>query len=56
MVSEKEYNDFSTKALIDRLYSGSAKNLVASLIGNNKLGSEDIEELRNMFKVGNKNE
>lgn len=56
VVSEKEYNDYNTKALIDRIYSGSAKNLVASLIGNNKLGHDDIEELRNMFKVGRKNE
>jgi BlaI family penicillinase repressor len=52
IVSEKEYNDYNTKVLIDRLYSGSAKNLVASLIGNHKLERADIEELRNMFKVG----
>jgi BlaI family penicillinase repressor len=51
-VSEKEYSDYTTKVLIDRLYSGSAKNLVASLIGNEKLGKSDIEELRTMFKVG----
>lgn len=56
VVNEKEYNDYNTKALIDRIYSGSAKNLVASLIGNNKLGRDDIEELRNMFKVGKKDE
>lgn len=56
VVSEKEYNDYTTKALIDRIYSGSAKNLVASLIGNNKLGRNDIEELRSMFKVGKKDE
>ncbi len=55
-VSEKEYNDYTTKVLIDRLYSGSAKNLVASLIGNNKLERADIEELRNMFKVGKRDE
>jgi len=55
-VSEKEYNDYTTGTLIDRLYSGSAKNLVASLIGSDKLGKEDIEELRNLFKVGKKNE
>lgn len=56
VVSEKEYNDYTTKTLIDRIYSGSAKNLVASLIGNNKLGRNDIEELRSMFKVGKKDE
>lgn len=56
LVSEKEYKDYNTKILIDRIYSGSAKNLVASLIGSNKLGQDDIEELRNMFKVGKKDE
>lgn len=55
-VSEKEYNDYTTKTLIDRLFSGSAKNLVASLIGNNKLEKADIEELRTMFKVGKRDE
>jgi BlaI family penicillinase repressor len=55
-VCEKEYNDYTTKVLIDRLYSGSAKNLVASLIGNDKLERSDIEELRTMFKVGKRDE
>lgn len=55
-VSEKEYNDYTTKALIDRLYSGSAKNLVASLIGSDKLRTADIEELRSMFRVGKRDE
>ncbi|HWQ30744.1 MAG TPA: BlaI/MecI/CopY family transcriptional regulator [Negativicutes bacterium] len=56
MVSEKEYNEYSTQSLIDRLYSGSAKNLVASLLGSKKLAADDIEELRRMFKVGEDNE
>lgn len=56
VVSEKEYNEYSTQSLIDRLYSGSAKNLVASLLGSRKLAEGDIEELRKMFKVGEDNE
>lgn len=56
LVSEAEYNDYSTQNLIDRLYSGSAKNLVASLLGSKKLNKNDIEELRAMFKVGDENE
>ncbi len=55
-VSEKEYNDYSTQTLIDRLYQGSAKNLVASLLGNKKLRQADIDELRGMFKVGEQDE
>lgn len=56
LVSQAEYNEYKTQKLIDRLYSGSAKNLVASLLGNKKLKDEDIEELRQLFKVGGQNE
>ncbi|WBW95664.1 BlaI/MecI/CopY family transcriptional regulator [Oceanirhabdus sp. W0125-5] len=56
LVSEEEYNDFSTQSLIDRLYSGSAKKLVASLLGSKKLNDSDIEELRTLFKVGDRDE
>nr|WP_246879982.1 BlaI/MecI/CopY family transcriptional regulator [Bacillus suaedae] len=57
LVTEKEYNDYTTQSLIDRLYSGSAKSLVASLLGSKKLNQDDIEELRDLFKVeGDSNE
>lgn len=56
LVSEAEYNEYITQSLIDRLYSGSAKNLVASLIGSKKLNDSDIEELRSLFKVGERDE
>ena len=56
LVSEEEYNEYTTQSLIDRLYSGSVKNLVASLLGSKKLNNSDIEELRNLFKVGEKDE
>ena len=54
LVSEAEYNEYTTQSLIDRLYSGSAKNLVASLLGSNKLDASDIEELRTLLKVGDR--
>ena len=54
LVSEAEYNEYATQSLIDRLYSGSAKNLVASLLGSNKLDALDIEELRTLLKVGDR--
>jgi BlaI family penicillinase repressor len=56
LVSESEYNEYITQNLINRLYSGSAKNLVASLLSNKKLNKKDIDELRNMFKVGDDDE
>ena len=51
-VSEKEYNDYSTEKLIDRLYNGSAKNLIASFLSSKKLSEDDIAELRTMFRDG----
>jgi BlaI family penicillinase repressor len=56
LVSETEYNEYTTQNLIDRLYSGSAKNLVASLLESNKLDDDDVEELRSLFKVGESDE
>lgn len=56
VVSKKEYNEHTTQSLIDRLYSGSAKKLVASLLGSKKLNDSDIKELRDMFKVGDGDE
>ena len=51
-VSEKEYNDYTTEKLIDRLYNGSAKNLIASFLSSKKLSDDDIAELRSMFRDG----
>ncbi len=51
LVSEKEYNSWATGRLIDRLYRGSAKNLVAALVDSEGLSPEDIDELRAMFHV-----
>lgn len=52
LVTETEYNEYTTQSLINRLYSGSAKKLIASLLGSKKLDDTDIKELRDMFKVG----
>jgi len=56
LVTETEYNEYTTQSLINRLYSGSAKKLVASLLGSKKLDDTDIEELRDLFKVGDSDE
>ena len=51
LITEKEYNSWATGRLINRLYRGSAKNLIAALVDSNGLSAEDIDELRAMFKV-----
>lgn len=56
LISEAEYLEYSTQSLIDRVFLGSAKNLIASLLGNNKLEKKDIEELREILKEGDKDE
>jgi predicted transcriptional regulator len=54
-VTEEEYNEYMTQTLIDKLYKGSAKNLVASFVSSKKLSDDDIAELRNML-LGKKDE
>lgn len=51
LISERDYNSWATRDLIERLYSGSAVDLVASLVRSESLSAADIEELREMFRV-----
>ena len=51
LISEREYNAWATDDLIDRLYHGSARNLVAALVHSDGLTKEDLDELREMFIV-----
>ena len=51
-VSEKEYRDTQTKSFLERLYGGSAKRLMVSLVQSDELTSEDIEELREFLNEG----
>lgn len=52
IVSEQQYGQYATNVLIDKLYGGSARNLVAALVGTHALANEDIMELSKMFHVG----
>ena len=49
LISEAEYNRWATGDLIQRLYNGSARDLVAALVQSNGLTQADVEELRRMF-------
>ena len=51
LISEEEYNAWATDNLIRKLYHGSARDLVAALVQSEGLSRDDIEELRNMFRV-----
>lgn len=49
LVSREELGDYKTRTLIDRLYDGKAKDLVAALVERRQLGREDVAELRDLF-------
>ena len=51
LVSEQEYNDWAANDLVRRLFRGSAKELVATLVKSDGLTAADIDELRDLFKV-----
>ena len=50
LVTEKEYNEWATDDLINKLCRGSAKRLVAALVQSDELSEADIEELRALLK------
>ena len=51
LVSEQEYNDWAANDLVRRLFRGSAKELVVTLVKSEGLSAQDIDELRALFKV-----
>lgn len=53
LVREKEYNSWATTRLINRLYKGKARNLVAALLNTDGISRDDIDELRRMFSGDN---
>ncbi len=51
-VSEAEYSRWATEELIEKVYRGNARDLVAALISADTLTEEDVAELRGMFRSG----
>lgn len=51
-VSEAEYQAVQTQALVNKLYAGSAKGLVAALIRQEAISPGDYEELRRFWEKG----
>lgn len=48
-VAQEDLGRYRTQNLIDKLYAGSAKAMVASLVEHDQLRPEDVDELREMF-------
>ena len=50
-ISQQEYKAWATEELISRLYQGSAKSLIAALVDSKGLSRDDLDALRQMFRV-----
>ncbi|MDY4081104.1 MAG: BlaI/MecI/CopY family transcriptional regulator [Candidatus Metalachnospira sp.] len=48
LVSKEEAQQYETQELINKMYDGSADQLVASILGNKKLNSQEIERLKKL--------
>ena len=51
-VSQAEYQAVQTQALVNKLYAGSAKGLVAGLLRQEAISPGDYEELRRFWEKG----
>ena len=51
LIGEGEYSAWATRDLIRRVYNGSARELIAALVHSDGLTKEDLDELRQMFRV-----
>ena len=52
LISEAEYQTAQTKTFLGKIYEGSAKGLVSTLIAGDLLSDEEYEELRQMLEKG----
>lgn len=52
VVSETDYQESQTKSLLDKLFRGSARGLVATLIQKDMLSPEDYEYLKKHWEEG----
>ena len=49
LISESEYNEWAAGNLLQKLFNGSAKELLSALVRSDELTKSDIDELRRMF-------
>lgn len=56
LISREEYSAWSIRTLIDRLFRGSSRYLVASLVDGNQLTTSDVRELLEILDEGKRHE
>lgn len=50
-IERSEYQKSRTHDFLNRMFGGSAKNMVAALIDDEDITQEEIEEIRSLFKL-----
>lgn len=55
-IAQKDYRQFSVKNLLERIFDGNAKALVAQLVEEETLSDADLAELSALFKVRDEHE
>ena len=53
-ITKEDYITLKKRSLIDKLYDGSAKNFVVALCRSGELTETDIDELKEYFRMGDK--
>lgn len=51
LVGQQELGQYRTQRLIDKLYAGSAKAMVAAMVEHDQLSPQDMQELRELFQT-----
>jgi len=51
LVTEKEYKTSATRSFLGKLYDGSVRSLLASLVESNDVTEADLDELRDRFEL-----
>lgn len=52
VVTEREYNEFSARSYVNRIFDGSAKKLVATLVSDGQLTEDEVAELLEALRGG----
>lgn len=50
LVDQGALGRYRTQRVIDKLYAGSARNMVAALVEHRQLGPQDMQELQDLFQ------
>ncbi|MBQ2968578.1 MAG: BlaI/MecI/CopY family transcriptional regulator [Clostridia bacterium] len=51
LLKQTDYDLSETENFLDKIYNGSAKNLIAALFESKKLSAEDVSDLKKMFEL-----